>query len=249
MPAIPPKCLLEVLDAKLPEQDLIFTRWFHCDALMDYYQTEAFDDEHFQIIENFVSTAVKYGVNMLLTPIFTPPLDTYIGGERPTMQLVKIRKDGTKYYFDFSLLGRWVEMCNKVGIKYFEMPHFFTQWGVKATPKIMATVDGEYKKIFGWETQATSKEYSEFLSAFVPALIEFMKSCNGADKRCYFHISDEPSAEQLENYLKAKAIVAPLLEGYPIIDAVSSYEYYSSGLLQKPIPTTDHIDKFIVNYF
>ena len=38
----------------------------------------------------------------------------------------------------------------------------------------------------------------------------------------------ELSAEHLENYLKAKAIVAPLLEGYPIIDAVSSYEYYSS---------------------
>jgi len=28
--------------------------------------------------------AVKSGINMILTPVFTPALDTYIGGERPT---------------------------------------------------------------------------------------------------------------------------------------------------------------------
>lgn len=238
---------LEIIDASLPEQQLKFTQWFHCDSLKSYYRTEAFDDRHFEIIENFAKTAVKYGINMLLTPVFTPPLDTYVGGERDTMQLVGVKLDNGNYAFDFTLLDRWVDMCNRVGIKYFEIAHFFTQWGAKCAPKIMATVDGEYKKLFGWETSAVGGEYAEFLRAFIPAFLNHMKSLNGADKRCWFHISDEPNNSQIEGYLAAKAIVEPLLEGYPIIDALSSYDFYSSGAVKLPVVSILHIDEFIEN--
>jgi hypothetical protein len=47
--------------------------------------------------------------------------------------------------------------------------------------------------------------------------------------------------------MKAKNIVAPLLEGYPIIDALSDYEFYSSGAVTRPVPATDHIEPFIEN--
>ncbi|MBR5223122.1 MAG: DUF4091 domain-containing protein [Clostridia bacterium] len=238
---------LEIIDAFLPEQELKFTQWFYCDSLKCYYNTDTFDDRHFEIIENFAKTAVKYGVNALLTPVFTPALDTYVGGERPTMQLVGVKKDNGVYSFDFTLLTRWVEMCNRIGIKYFEISHFFTQWGAKAAPKIMATVDGEYKKIFGWETDAGSDEYAEFLGAFIPAFLQHMKALDGADKRCFFHLSDEPNEKQLDSYLKAKSIVEPLVEGYPIMDALSSFDYYSSGAVKKPVVSTLHIDKFIEN--
>ena len=238
---------LEIIDAFLPEQELKFTQWFHCDSLKCYYNTNTFDDKHFEIIENFAKTAVKYGINTLLTPIFTPPLDTYIGGERPTMQLVGVNLDNGIYTFDFSLLGKWVDMCNRVGIKFFEISHFFTQWGAKAAPKVMATVDGVYKKIFGWETDAVSDEYAEFLRVFIPEFLKYMKSLDGADKRCWFHISDEPNQSQIEGYLKAKSIVEPLLEGYPIRDALSSFDFYSSGAVKQPVVSTLHIDKFIEN--
>jgi len=238
---------LEIIDALLPEQELKFTQWFYCDSLKSYYRTGTFDDRHFEIIENFAKTAVKYGVNTLLTPIFTPPLDTYIGGERDTMQLVGIKLNDGQYTFDFALLDKWVEMCNRVGIKYFEISHFFTQWGAKAAPKIMAEVDGEYKKLFGWETDSLSTEYAEFLRSFIPAFLKYMKSLNGADKRCRFHLSDEPTEKNLEGYLRAKAIVEPLLEGYPIMDALSSFDFYSSGAVKCPVVSILHIDKFIEN--
>ena len=236
---------LEVIGAVLPPQELKFTQWFHCDSLARYYRTNAFDDRHFTIIENFVKTAVKYGVNTLLTPVFTPPLDTAVGGERDTMQLVGVTKENGTYAFDFSLLDKWVEMCDRAGIRYFEISHFFTQWGAKAAPKIMATVDGEYRKLFGWETDAASGEYAGFLRAFIPAFLAHMKTLDGADKRCFFHISDEPNEKQLEGYLKAKAIVAPLLRGYPIMDALSHYDYYSSGAVEKPVVSTLHIEDFL----
>lgn len=239
--------LLEVIDAVLPAQELKFTQWFHCDGLARYYKTGAFDERHFSIIESFAKTAVKYGINTLLTPVFTPALDTAVGGERDTMQLVGVTLKNSVYSFDFSLLDKWVKMCDRVGIKYFEIAHFFTQWGAKAAPKIMATVNGEYKRIFGWETDATSDAYADFLKAFIPAFLTHMKSLDGADKRCIFHISDEPKSSQIEGYLKAKSIVEPLLEGYTIMDALSNYEFYSSGTVKNPIVSTMHIESFIEN--
>lgn len=237
---------IEIIDAALPKQELIYTQWFYCDCLKEYYGTETFDERHWQIIQKFMEKAVRYGVNMLLTPVFTPPLDTAVGGERPTIQLVGIEKNKGKYSFDFTLLLRWVELCNKVGIKYLEISHLFTQWGAKAAPKIMATVDGEYRRIFGWETDAASDEYKEFLGEFIPALLTFMRSI-GADKRCFFHISDEPNISNIESYKAAKDIVAPLLVGYPIIDALSDYEFYCNGVTPKPIPASDRIEPFLEN--
>ena len=235
---------VEVIDAALPKQTLYYTQWFHCDCLASYYNVEVWSDRHWQIVENFARTARRNGINLLLTPIFTPPLDTEVGGERLTTQLVGVKRENGIYSFDFTLLDRWVDMCDRVGIEYFEIAHLFTQWGAAHAPKVMATVNGEYKKIFGWETNAQGDEYREFLRTFIPAFLSHMKK-RGDDKRCFFHISDEPITENLENYKAAKGTVADLLEGYTIMDAISHYEFYEMGILDTPIPSNDHIQEFL----
>ena len=181
---------------------------------------------------------------MLLTPVFTPPLDTEIGGERLTTQLVDVKKTEIGYEFGFSKLDRWIDMCNRVGIRYFEIAHLFTQWGAAHAPKIMACVEGEYKRIFGWETDATSEEYTQYLRAFLTAFLSHMKA-RGDDGRCYFHMSDEPNKLHIDRYRAVKASVADLLEGYPIMDALSNFEFYQDGLVELPIPSNDHIAPFI----
>ncbi len=236
---------LEVIDALLPEQELIYTQWFYCDCLKTYYNTETFDERHWQIIENFMKTAVKRGINMILTPIFTPILDTALDTERPTTQLVEVYRDNGKYTFNFDKLGRWIELCNKVGVKYFEISHLFTQWGAKLTPKVMATVDGEYIKLFSPQTtSATGDEYVGFLNAFLPELVSYLKSKDNADKRCYFHISDEPKTDDLESYAAAKAVVKDLLKGYPFLDALSHYDFYEQGLVDLPVPSLEYMENF-----
>ena len=238
--------IVDLINAVLPEQSLILTQWFHCDSLAHYYDVEVWSEKHWQIVENYVRSAHKNGINLLLTPTFTPPLDTKVGGERLTTQLVGVTVENGKYSFNFDLLDRWVDMCDRVGIKYFEIAHLFTQWGAKHAPKVMATVDGEYKKIFGWETDATSPEYVGFLRTFIPALLEHMKK-NGNDKRCFFHVSDEPQMDHLESYKAAKASIEDLLDGYVIMDALSDYDFWKLGIVNVPIPCNDHVHKFIDN--
>ena len=235
---------LEVIDAKLPEQDLIFTQWFHCDGLAKYYGCEVWSEKHWELIESFARVAVRNGINMLLTPVHTPPLDTAVGGERLTTQLVDVTLENGVYRFGFDKLDRWIDMCDRIGIKYFEIAHLFTQWGAEHAPKIMATVDGEYKKLFGWETDATGEDYAGYLHAFLPAFLAHMKA-RGDDQRCFFHISDEPNEAQLEAYCAAKNVVKDLLKGYVIMDALSNFDFYSKGIVETPIPSNDHVSPFI----
>ncbi len=236
---------LRVIAATLPEQDLKVTKWFHSDCIASYYELEIFSEKHWSYIENFIRTAVENGCNMILTPVFTPPLDTAVGGERPTVQLVDVEKTDCGWKFGFDRLERWVEMCSRCGMKFFEVSHLFTQWGAGHAPKIIAKVNGKLEKVFGWETDSLSPEYTAFLRAFLKAFLAKMKSLAGADKRCIFHISDEPALEHLEAYKAAKASIADLLEGYTIIDALSNFEFYKTGALTTPIPANDHITPFL----
>lgn len=235
---------IRVIPYELPEQKLIRTEWFHSDCLADYYEVEAFSPEHWRIVENFIQTAGENGINMILTPIFTQPLDTKVGGERTTVQLVDISLENGKYAFNFTKLKKWLEICERHHIKYLEMAHLFTQWGAEFTPKIVVEEEGQLVKKFGWHVSSTSKEYQEFLQAFLPALTEFLKE-NWIQENVYFHISDEPNEGNLETYSKAKAVAEPYLEGFKIIDALSSYSFYEKGIVQKPIVATDHIQPFL----
>ncbi|BBH24158.1 hypothetical protein Back11_55030 [Paenibacillus baekrokdamisoli] len=235
---------LEIIPATLPEQKLIHTEWFHTDCLSNYYEVEVFSEAHWSYIEKYIQTAVRNGMNMLLTPLFTPPLDTKVGGERPTVQLVDVLKDGDTYSFSFERLQRWIEICDRSGMRYFEFSHLFTQWGAKHAPKIVAAEKGSLVQIFGWDTDATGDSYKSFLNQLLPALVSFLKE-HELESRSYFHISDEPSLEHLPWYKSASEIMQSHLSDFPIIDALSNIEFYQAGLVENPIPGNNHIEPFL----
>ena len=234
----------QVLNAVLPKLPIVHTEWFHTDCLADYYKTEVFSERHWEIVENFVKAAAKRNCNMLLTPIFTPPLDTAVGGERTTVQLVDVWEGDGIYTFGFEKFRRWVQMALRCGMEYIEISHMFSQWGAAFAPKIMVRKNGELVKKFGWHTDACSEEYQDFLRQFLPQLLEQLKEL-GMEKRTYFHISDEPRTEHTESYQKAKELVLSYIRDYPLIDALSDYEFYQKGLVQIPVCSIDHIEPFL----
>lgn len=235
---------ITVYPAALPASSLKYTCWFHGDCLADYYHVEPLSEEHWTIMEKQIRLAAFRGQNMILTPIFTPPLDTQLGGERTTMQLVEVTVNGGAYSFDFSKLTRWIQMCQRCGIRYFEISHLFTQWGATSCPKIMATVDGTYRQIFGWNHLSLCDEYKAFLTAFLPQLTAYLRQMQLGDVT-YFHISDEPHGDHLPHYLELKDFVEPLLAGFPIMDAMSDYSYYEQGVSDCPVVATTAVDPFL----
>ncbi len=237
---------LDVIDAQLPAQTLINTNWFHTDCIATHYNVEVFSDKYWEYVKNFLKVAVDHGMNMVLTPLFTPPLDTKVGGERPTVQLVGVKVTSGEYKFDFTNLDKWIAICDEVGIKYLELSHFFTQWGAKKCPKIIAEVDGVQKRIFGWDTKASGKAYRSFLTAFAEVFKPYLKE-KGLEDKVYFHVSDEPFAAIARHYRKASNIVNELFGEYKIMDALSNYKFYKKGLVKLPVPANDHIEPFIGN--
>lgn len=237
---------VELVDTTLPEQDFPLTQWFHCDCLASYYNVPMFSERHWEIIENFMRVAVKNGISMILTPVFTPPLDTHVGGERPTAQLVDVTVTEDGYAFGYEKLDRWIDLCDRVGVKYFEISHLFTQWGAEHAPKIVGTKNGEAVRLFGWETDATGDDYIAFLNAFLPDFLAHMKA-RGDDKRCYYHVSDEPHPDHLDNYAKAKAVISTYLKDYVLMDALGNYAFYESGLVETPVVATNKIETFLEN--
>ena len=235
---------LEVLPAALPPQRLLRYEWLHADCLAAVYRVPVWSREHWRILENFVRGAAAHGLNVLLTPLWTPPLDTAPGAERPTTQLLDIGFDGQRYHFDFARLKRFLDMAKACGIDRFAASHAFTQWGAKATPKIMVGENGVERKKFGWHVASDDPAYADFLRQLMAALLPFLKG-EGLAGRVFFSASDEPAESQLDTYGPAAKLLESVLDGAPTIEALSSVEFYRRGLVTHPVPAADHIEPFV----
>lgn len=235
---------LELVPVRLPEQILIHTEWFHADCLADYYRVEPWSEEHWGIVEHFLTHYAKMGMNMVLTPVLTPPLDTAVGWERTTVQLVEIREETEGVFrFDFERLERYAELCRRAGIHYLEISHLFTQWGACAAPKVMVWKDGVQTRRFGWDTPSDSPEYLGFLEQFLHALTEKL-TLWGWEGRAFFHLSDEPQESVLERYRSLREKVTGWIAPYPVMDALSDYAFYESGAVDRAVPSMDSLPEF-----
>ena len=224
---------LELINTKLPEQTLVHTEWFHTDCLADYYRVESWSEEHWHIVEQFLNHYGEMGMNMILVPVLTPPLDTAVGRERTTVQLTDIREEGEgRYSFGFDRVKRYVELC-----------HLFTQWGASAAPKVMVWRGDTQIRRFGWDTPSDGSEYLGFLEQFLKALTGKLTEW-GWEGRVFFHLSDEPGEDVLERYNFLRGKVAGWIAPYPIMDALSDYSFYERGAVDRAVPSMESLPLF-----
>ena len=235
---------VDIIPYKLGSDAPMFTQWFYCDCLASYYNVPAWSDRHWEIVESFARIYAKRGRNMIYTPLLTPALNVLPPFERTPSQLVDVSVTDGEYTFGFDKVDRWVDMCDRVGIEYLEISHFFDQHRAAHSAKVYATVDGEEKQIFTWDTLSDDEEYVRFLRAMVSAFVDHMKA-RGDDKRCYYHISDEPHLDLIEHYTKIKHSIEDIIADYPIMDALSDFDFYSTGALATPIPVTSQVMPFV----
>ncbi len=234
---------IKVIGANLPENKMRYTNWVHYDCIADIHKVDLYSDEYFDVLREYLKNAVKHRMNTLLIPSFTPPLDTVSGGKRKNVQLVKIQKNPEGYTFDFSLLERFLSVAVSCGIKHFEHCHLFSQWGATGAPHIYAEENGKEVCIFDRSTDASSNEYAVFLQAYLTQFISLAKSL-GISENLFFHISDEPTANNTEAYKKAVTLVSELLESFNSGDALNDIRFYENGLVKTPIVSISSADTF-----
>lgn len=236
--------VLDVLPHVLPPLDIAVTHWLHTDCLADRYGVEPFGERHWELLEEYLPSLVRLGGNTVLTPLFTPPLDTAVGARRTSTQLLRAEFAQGRWTFDFTDLDRWAALCVRHGIRTLEMPHLFTQWGARATPSITArTADGP-TEVFGWHVGATDPRYREFLAALLPQLRAHLAR-RWPGLGTVWHLSDEPGSDALAGYLAARAVVGDLLRGELVVDALSDREFLTSGSVDLPVVATDAAAPFV----
>lgn len=235
---------INVINAKMPEQKLVYTRWIYLDCIADAHDAEIFSERHWKLIEEYIAAATDVGINMLLVPVHTPPLDTEVGTFRPCVQLVDIEKKGDEYIFCFDKFRRYIDICKRHGVKYYEIAHLFSQWGSKFAPNIMVTENGKTDYMFGWHVAADSDEYRAFLPQYIAAISAELEREGIADN-AYFHVSDEPNPDNLDKYEVAKNILKPLIGNAKTFDALSHYEFCEKGLVETPVTSVRRIHEFL----
>ena len=235
---------VEVIPAVMPEQRLIYTRWIYLDCIAQAHGVEIFSKEHWELIDKYIAAAADVGINMILVPVHTPPLDTEVGTARPCVQLVDIEKVGESYHFSFDKLRRYISICKAHGIRYFEIAHMFSQWGAKFAPNILVTENGKTDYMFGWHVAADAPEYVDFLKQYISAIAQELDA-QGISENTYFHISDEPELDTLDAYKAAADIIRPLISRSKSLDAISNYSFYEKGLVECPVTAIDRLNEFL----
>lgn len=233
---------LTVLSQSLSSQRVAYSNWMHYDCIANYYGEKPFTPSYYKILGKFLDNALSHGVSVLYTPLFTPPLDTEIGRERRTIQLVDVSLKEGKYCFGFRKLKYFINFVRRRGFECFEFSHLFSQWGARYAPKI---VDTEGNILFNWNDYSDGEKYLSFLDAFLNELNSFIQK-NKLSGRCYYHISDEPSLECIERYEKLAAFVRPRLPNAKLMDALSCYEFYEKRLVDVPVVATSEADPFLL---
>lgn len=236
--------ILKVLSGKIArENGLILTNWLHSDCICEYYGLSPMSDGYFSMLKKYMECAARHGLTMVYVPLFTPPLDTKMGGERLTVQTVDVKAEGGTYSFGFEKLDRYIDTAISCGIKYFELSHLFTQWGAEFCPKVMAHTQEGYKRIFGWEDRADGERYRDFLAQLLPKLTGYLER-KGIAERSFIHISDEPNETSLSRYGGHRKFMKQFTKGIKYMDALSHFEFYGKGYVDLPAVSLSAVERF-----
>ena len=219
--------------ALAPRRDFPVTHWFYTDALCDWYGVDPFVEAFWPVCDRYLRNYAEHGSDTIYVPALTPSLD---GEKRPT-QLLRITPAGDGgYRFDWKLVKRFVDLARSCGIRRFEWPHLFTQWGAERAILVYRDRGGSAEPLWPRATPATSPTYRRFLEAYLPALKRFLDR-EGMLDCSYFHVSDEPHQDHLENYRKARSMLKELAPWMKVMDALSNIEFARDDLTDVPVPS------------
>src|SRR5699024_9364434 len=150
---------LRVHAHRLPPLTITNTHWFHADSLSTHYEVEVFSERHWELIEAFLASAREMDVTSVLTPVWTPPLDTAEGHIRPCVRRVGIGEEGGESSFGLARLDRSLWLCRRRGFTGVELAHLLTLRGAQQTPAIQVETADGLERRFGWHVPATDPEY------------------------------------------------------------------------------------------
>lgn len=237
--------VLNVGKSQLPPSRVSHLHLFYPDCLADYYHAEPWTEEFWQLVENYLRFASEHNFHEINLPHLTVSMDVAKTADRTTTQLLDVYLNDGVFTFGFDKIERWCRLCKKYGINTLFINPMFSQWGATHSVKVIATVDGVQKRIFGWDVPVTEPLYARFLDAMVPQLRAHLAEYGFDDAHVIWSASDEPQPDQVDSYERAWSMLSPHLRGATFVESLNSVEFYQRGIIDTPEPPLDYVDEFI----
>ena len=228
------KAKLEVSSFTIkPRRDFPVTHWWRAECIWDWYKTGMFEDEKlWALMKPYIQDMVDHGSDTIYVPIFFMRRETFA---RPAQLLKVTEPEPGKYVFDFSDVSRFVRLAKDCGAQHYEWSHLWIYWGVVNPIRVYKWVDGKAVMLWPPDADGHGPVYHSFLKQFLPQFHDFLVKEGILDKS-FFHLSDEPSGEHIENYKKARAFLREVAPWMKVMDALSDINYGKQGLTDMPIP-------------
>ncbi|HEX5554828.1 MAG TPA: DUF4091 domain-containing protein [Chitinophagaceae bacterium] len=215
-----------------PRENFHVIHWWRGGATWDYYKTEMFDNRWWQLTRAQMADLLDHGTDVAYTPLLFDRKEIF---KRPCQLLVVDEPSPGQYRFDWSRVKRFTDMCKAIGFKKFEWTHMWIYWGVKHPMRVYTEKDGRYVMLWPPDISGFSDTYLNFLSQFLPAFHRFLLKENILQDS-YFHLSDEPGDQDVENYRKARQILHRIAPWMKVTDALSNIKYGREHLTDIPVP-------------
>jgi len=226
-----------------PRKDFSVTHWWWGTTTWDHYKMGMFEDEKWwETTRAQMQNLWEHGNDVAYVPMLFMRSEIV---KRPCQLLIVNEPTAGKYAFDWKHVKRFTDMCREIGYEKFEWPHMWIYWGVKHPMRVYTEKErGKYELLWKPDISGFSDTYLNYLRQFFPEFKAFLdreKLLDGS----FFHLSDEPHADHIENYRNARAILRDLAPWMKTMDALSSIEYGKQGVTDMPIPVVSSAQAYI----
>ncbi|WP_018628640.1 DUF4091 domain-containing protein [Niabella aurantiaca] len=215
-----------------PRSNFHVTHWWRGEAIALQYETKMFDEQWWKLTRACMKNLIEHGNDVAFIQNFFELRAVF---KEPCQMLIVREPSPGKYEFDWSRIKRFVDMCRELGYKKFEWAHLWLYWGVQDAMHVYKKEGNAYKLLWAENLSGTSDTYIHFLKQYLPQLHRFLLKENLLSDS-YFHLSDEPWSEHVENYKKARNILRQLAPWMKVMDALSDVRYGREQLTDIPIP-------------
>lgn len=216
-----------------PREGFHVIHWWRGEATWNYYKTGMFDERWWALTKAQLVDLLDHGTDVVYVPVLFDIKPVF---KRPCQLLIVDEPSPGKYVFDWSRVEKFMAMCKEIGYKKFEWSHLWVYWGVKNPVRVYKKINDEYELLWSPDISGFSDTFINFLKQFLPEFHRFLLKQNVLQDS-YFHLSDEPGDNDIENYRKAQQLLHELAPWmHPIMDALSNINYGRQGLVDIPIP-------------
>ncbi len=214
---------LHVVDATLSKQYYSICQYIDPHAIARDHHIPMFTDVYWRILKNYFRFLLRYGINDIVVPLFTPEYAGYPSEER--IQLVDIEVLRNNYSFRFDLMDSWIHLAKECGIENFTFPVFLPSYETLSGARFIAKKEGKTIELLEGEG-VHSNYYTSFIRKLLMELVKRLEE-HKIQGRITLYFSASPKIHNEEDYYKFRTHFYDRIKKYRVADYDVEYDFYA----------------------